>query len=412
MSYLRFLHLNRRFLAFGLLVALFSSFGQTYFIGVFSAEIRATFGLSHGDFGFIYSLGSLVAGFALIWLGRYVDRVDLRLWIALLSALAVAACLVMSLAPNAFTFGIAILLLRLGCQSLLTHTYMTSMARYFDVGRGKAISIAMLGHPLGEAVFPLLTVGLMAALGWRGAWLAYAAIGAVAFFPALLWLLRGHEMRHRSYLAGISKPEEESCHMRRHWTQGEVLRDARFYVVQFGMIVPPFIFTGLMIHQAHLAEAKGWSLAWLATCFTAFAAMSIASSLTTGPLIDRIGATRIAPHALVPVAIAMLALAFSNHPAAAMVFMASLGLCMGIVFTAFTAIWAELYGVRHLGAIRSVVMAIMVLVSAIAPAVLGWLFDSGVTVEALAVVLAVWALVGWLALFAVLRNWKTYSAKP
>lgn len=200
--------------------------------------------------------------------------------------------------------------------------------------------------------------------------------------------------------------------MRRHWTQGEVLRDARFYVVQFGMIVPPFIFTGLMIHQAHLAEAKGWSLAWLATCFTAFAAMSIASSLTTGPLIDRIGATRIAPHALVPVAIAMLALAFSNHPAAAMVFMASLGLCMGIVFTAFTAIWAELYGVRHLGAIRSVVMAIMVLVSAIAPAVLGWLFDSGVTVEALAVVLAVWALVGWLAIFAVLRNWKTYSAKP
>ena len=231
-------------------------------------------------------------------------------------------------------------------------------------------------------------------------------IGAVTLFPVLLWLLRGHGVRHRKYLALISKPAEESREVRRHWTQGEVLRDARFYVVQFGMMAPPFIFTGLLIHQAHLAEVKGWPLAWLATCFTAFAAMSIASSLATGPLIDRIGATRIAPHALLPVAVAMLALVFTNHPIAAMVFMAALGLCMGVVFTAFTAIWAELYGVRHLGAIRSIVMAILVLVSAIAPAVLGWLFDVGVTVEAVAIAFTVWAVGGWIAMFAILRRWK------
>ena len=130
-------------------------------------------------------------------------------------------------------------------------------------------------------------------------------------------------------------------------------------------------------------------------------------SLNKFPIVfDRIGATRIAPHGLLPIVVSMLALAFFSHPAAAMVFMAGLGLCMGIVFTAFTAIWAELYGVRHLGAIRSVVMAIMVLVSAIAPAILGWLFDAGVTVETLAVVFAVWAFAGWLLLLAVLRRWK------
>ncbi len=411
MSYLRFLHENRRFLSFGLLVALFSSFGQTYFIGVFSAEIRAAFALSHGDFGLVYSVGSLVAGLGLIWLGRYVDRIDLRIWIALLSVMAVGACLTMGFASDAVILGVAIFLLRLACQSLLTHTYMTSMSRYFDSGRGKAISIAMLGHPLGEALFPLVSVGLMAALGWRGAWLVYAVIGALAFFPALLWLLRGHDARHRKYLARISKPAEESREARRHWTQDEVLRDARFYIVQFGMMAPPFMFTGLLIHQAHLAEAKGWSLTWLATCFTAFAVMSIASSLATGPLIDRIGATRIAPHALIPVTVAMLVLAFTNHPVAAMVFMAALGLCMGVVFTAFTAIWAELYGVRHLGAIRSVVMAVMVLVSAIAPAVLGWLFDVGVTVEALAIAFTVWATGGWFTMLLVLRQWKSNPAE-
>lgn len=171
------------------------------------------------------------------------------------------------------------------------------------------------------------------------------------------------------------------------------------------------MFTGLLIHQVHMAEAKGWSLAWLATCFTVYAATSVASSLTMGPLIDRIGATRIAPHALLPIVVSMLVLALSSHAAATMVFMAGLGLSMGIVFTAFTAIWAELYGVRHIGAIRSVVMSLMVLVSAIAPAIMGWLFDAGVTVETLAAIFAVWAFAGWLLLMIVIRRWKASSAE-
>ena len=410
MSYFRFIIQYRRFLAFGLLVALFSSFGQTYFIGIFSAEIRAAFALSHGGFGLVYSLASLAAGVLLIWLGRFIDRVDLRLWVALLGVAAVGACIVMSVAPSVVLLAVALFMLRLSCQSLLTHTYMTSMARYFDSGRGKAISIAMLGHPLGEAVFPPLSIALLAALGWRGAWLVYAGIGAALFIPSLVWLLRGHGERHRSYLARLAEPSASSGESGRQWTQAEVLRDVRFYLIQIAMLAPPFIFTGLLIHQAHLAEVKGWSLAWLATCFTAYAAASIASSLVMGPLIDRIGAIRIAPYALLPIMVSMLALALFSHPAAAMLFMAGLGLCMGMVFTSFTAIWAELYGVRHLGAIRSLVMAIMILVSALAPAVMGWLFDAGVTVETLAFIFTAWAFAGWLLLLVVLGRWRASPA--
>ncbi|MBT6831223.1 MAG: MFS transporter, partial [Rhodospirillaceae bacterium] len=219
-------------------------------------------------------------------------------------------------------------------------------------------------------------------------------------------LLRGHGERHQNYLNRLAEPEVNSRQSGHQWTQGEVLRDVRFYLIQIAMMLPPFAFTGLFIHQAHLAEAKGWSLAWLATCFSAYAAASIIASLTMGPMIDRIGATRIAPWALLPAVLSMLVLAFFSHPAATLVFMAGLGLCMGMVFTCFTAIWPELYGVRHLGAIRSVVMAVMVLVSAIAPAIMGWLFDAGVTVETLAIIFALWAFGGWLLLLVVLRCWK------
>ena len=49
------------------------------------------------------------------------------------------------------------------------------------------------------------------------------------------------------------------------------------------------------------------------------------------------------------------------------------------------ALWAELYGVDHLGAIRAMVAALMVFASAGSPVSMGWLIDAGVSIEAIAV---------------------------
>ncbi len=48
------------------------------------------------------------------------------------------------------------------------------------------------------------------------------------------------------------------------------------------------------------------------------------------------------------------------------------------------SMWAEVYGTAHLGAIRSLVQALMVAISAMSPFVFGELFDVGVTVETIA----------------------------
>ncbi len=402
MIYFLFIAKNCRFLAFGLLVALFSSFGQTYFIGLFSGEIQVSLNLSHGDFGLTYSCATLASGTLLFWLGGLIDRIDLRLWVTSLAILAVIACIIMKVSPTVVVLAISLFLLRLGCQGLLTHTYMTSMARYFEKDRGKAISIAMLGHPIGEAIFPLLTVTLIAVIGWRDAWLVYAAVGALIFYPLLLWLLRGHSERHQRYLLRLEKSSTLAPEKGHQWTKSEVIRDIRFYLIQIAMMAPPFIVTGLFVHQVHLVQAKGWSITWFATCFVFYAITSIASSLVSGPLVDRIGARRVAPHALVPAIASMLVLALFDHPIAGLIFMGSLGMCIGIVFTAFTAVWPELYGVRYLGSIRSMVMAIMILTSAIAPALLGWLFDLNVDVETVAYVFAMWTFVGWVLLLFLL----------
>ncbi|MCH7543240.1 MAG: MFS transporter [Proteobacteria bacterium] len=150
-NYLTFVLENRRFLAYGLLFTMVSSFGHTYFIGLFGAEIRAEFGLSHGSFGSIYSLATLGSGVAVIWLGRKIDDVDLRLYTALVCAALVAACFFLALAPGVAFLTLALFSLRLAGPGLTVHAATTSMARYFGGQRGKASAIASLGQTAGEA---------------------------------------------------------------------------------------------------------------------------------------------------------------------------------------------------------------------------------------------------------------------
>ncbi|MEE1554716.1 MAG: MFS transporter, partial [Alphaproteobacteria bacterium] len=183
MGYLRFLFKNRRFLSFGILIAFFSAFGQTFFIAVFGPEIRAEFGLSHGGFGGYYAIGTLTSGFCLIWAGKLIDRFDLRWVTAGVCTALILACANMAMVPAAWALAPAIFALRLCGQGLMSHTAMTSMGRYFEAERGRAVSIAILGFPAGVAVFPGLAVWLILVFDWRTAWIAVAITLAVFLIP-------------------------------------------------------------------------------------------------------------------------------------------------------------------------------------------------------------------------------------
>ncbi|MDP6873949.1 MAG: MFS transporter [Alphaproteobacteria bacterium] len=387
MGYLRFLSENRRFLSFGILIAFFSAFGQTFFIAVFGPEIRAEFGLSHGDFGGYYAIGTLTSGFCLIWAGKLIDRFDLRWVTAGVCAALILACANMAMVPAAWALAPAIFALRLSGQGLMSHTAMTSMGRYFEAERGRAVSVAILGFPAGVAVFPGLAVWLMTMFDWRSAWAAVAIALAVFLIPLALWLLKGHGARHRFFLARTETVQAEAPtpSMRRQWTRAEVLRDPRFYLLCVAITAPSFISTGLFFHQAHLATAKGWSLAWMASAFVAYTVGAIGANLAFGPLIDRFGARKLLPYYLYPLALACLSIAISDHPMAAMALMLFMGLTSGGGQTLIGAAWPEFYGVMHLGAIRAMVMSMSVWASALSPLVLGWLIDRGVAMETMAV---------------------------
>ena len=382
MRYLPFLLAHRRFLAFGFLLPFASAFGQTFFIGIFGAELRADFGLGSGELGLLYSLATLASAAAFLPLGRLIDRFDLRLYTSAICLAYAGACLFMAFVPTySLLLLVAFLSLRLTGQGLMTHIGVTTMGRHFDAGRGTAVSIASLGFPVAEAVFPPLGVAVMAYVGWRGTWLVIGVALTVLLVPTALWLLRGHASRERDRRASLQADADAAGGS---WLTAQVLRDPHFYRVLPAVLFTPFTITGLFFHQAELAAGKGWSLAWFATTFVAYALASMLGTLAAGPLIDRFSARRLLAVFLLPVTLGLVFLVRGEADWIALVFMLGAGLTAGAGLTLLGALWAEMYGVMHLGSIRAVVWALVVVASALAPVLFGYLLDAGVRIEAVA----------------------------
>jgi MFS family permease len=391
LGYSAFLRPNARFLAFGFLLALLSSSGQTFLIGLFGDPLRATFELSNGEFGLVYSVATVISGVSLLWLGRIVDRLDLRLVTTGVLLGASAGALMLAAAVHVVMLAAAFLLLRLCGQGLLMHTAQTTMGRYFSVDRGKAVSVATLGLPSAEAVLPTAVVALMAVIGWRGSWLTIAAVLSGFALPLALYLLRGHSTRRQDLAVAEQQGEGgDATAGAVSWRRADVLCDPRFYGLLPAVMAPPFIMTALFFHQDPLADAKGWPLSWVATSFTAFAASHIVALIVAGPLVDRLGVKRLIAGFLAPMTLALLVIVIMDSPWGAPLYLGLAGLSMGAAGTLMGALWPALYGTAHLGAIRSLMHSAMVFVTAGAPYGVGGLMDAGVSLIAIVTALAFW----------------------
>ena len=383
-SLVAFARAEGRWLGAGLLLTFCSSAGQTFFISLFGAEIRAAHGLGHGGFGLVYMLATLASAAALVALGRVVDgHPPARVVTGTLVALGLA-CALMAASRHVATLALALFGLRLFGQGMLSHVAMTLTGRWFVASRGRAVSIAALGHQLGEAVLPLGAVALLGLVGWRAAWLVVGAALVVLALPLARTLLT----RERE----PSGTERESLDAVRHWTRAEVLRDPLFLVVLPAVLSPAFIGTSVFFHQVHLTEIKGWPLEAVASAFALMAATTVACALATGRAIDRFGAARLLPGSLLALAAGCLVLWRVDALWGAYAFMTLLGVSQGITLSLFGALWPELYGTRHLGAIRAVTFAAMVFGTALGPGVTGALIDGGVGFESQLGAMAGWCL--------------------
>ena len=367
----QFVKNNFRFLLFGFILTFCSSFGQTFFIGIFNPFIRQDLNLSHSEFGLIYSLATLLSSFSLIWIGKKIDDFKIIYFSIFVCLFLAFATFFLTLVTNIILLFFAIYFLRLSGQGLMTHTASTSMAKFFDLNRGKALSISWLGLTLGEGFLPYLIIFIMKFYSWKMVWLGISIFVLCLVIPFVFFNLK-------NYVDGTTEKSGVKAEVNyeiKNWTRSEVLRDLKFYCLLPAVLAPGFLTTGIFINQSYIFESKNWSMLFLAQGFTMYAAFSVVALAVSGFLIDRFSAIKVLPFYLVPTMSAYLLVIYSSWTFTPMAMMMLIAMTNGTSAVLLTSTWSEIYGTKHLGGIRSITVSFFVFSTAIAPALFGYLID-------------------------------------
>ena len=364
-----FIYKNLNLLFFGFLIAFASGFGQTFFISLFSQDFRDTFKLTNTEFGSLYSIATVLSAITIIWAGKLIDTVSLRKYtLAIILGLALT-CLVASFVFNVFFLFLVIYFLRLFGQGLMGHTSRTTMARYFNTNRGKALAISGFGFSVGEIVYPAAVVFLLLTIGWRLTWFS-SSIFILIFFGILFYFI----FKINNFKKENNRDEKIDL-SEISWRRRDVLKDFKFYMYLPLSLLMSFTVTGFLFHQVYIAEIKSWTLINLAQGFIFYAVSGITGSIISGILIDKLTGRKLIPFHLLPMLSIFIVMLFSDHVYVLYLYMAGLGLSNGFTENISNSLWAEMYGVKNLGSIKALLTFFGIMASASSPFLYGIILD-------------------------------------
>ena len=291
--------------------------------------------------------------------------------------------------------------LRFTGQGMMSHLAVVAMARWFAASRGKALSIASLGNGLGEALLPLIFVSLLALQDWRMLW-GVAGVIALAGIPLVLMLLR-RERTPQSWAESSQSLGMEA----RHWTRGEALRHYLFWFMVPALLGPAAFNTAFFFHQVHIAEVKDVPHVEFVAMFPVYTSVVIGAMVLSGFALDRLGTARVLPVIQIPMIAGFLLFAISEGPLVLLAGFVLLGMTTGANAIVPNAFWAEFYGSAHMGRIKAMAAAIMVLGTALGPGITGAAIDLGVGIETQFVLIA-----GYFAFATVMMTIGVARARP
>ena len=378
---------NFKIIIFGFAFTFFSCIGQSFFIGLFNSSIREELSITHGQFGSIYGVATLCSSITLIWLGKKIDDLKLVNYSILVTIFLFIAALFFSFVNGVIFLLIGIFFLRLSGQGLMAHTASTTISRYFDKRRGKALSYIWLGMSLGEFLLPVLIVYLLSFIYWRDLWIQISIVVLV-----ILPLFSFFTTKHISIFSReIGNENNKNKFLSvKSWTRKEVLGDFKFYTMLPALLAPSFIITGIVINQSFVIESKDWDDYAIAKAFMFYSVLTVATLFLSGLLVDKFTSRKLLPILNIPLLLSLITLIVTNHPYSAYIFMSLLGITNGLTNVMLSSLWAEIYGVNYLGSIKAFTGSLMVFSTALATAVFGLLIDLGYSIESIAVLCLVY----------------------
>jgi predicted MFS family arabinose efflux permease len=391
--------LKFKVILFGFIFTFFSSFGQSYFLGLFNSSIREALSITHGQFGSIYASATLCSSLLLIWVGKKIDDVNIFKFAFFVIILLSFACFFFSRVTSIFLLFIAIFLMRFSGQGMMSHTASTTISRYFTKTRGRALSISWFGLSSAEFVMPVLMVYLLTFIDWQNLWLIFSISVLIILPTASFLLIKNLNLDSREANDEAIKEVEI-----KQWKRREVIKDYRFYIISSNMLAMPWIFTGFAVFQSFVQTSKGWGPYVIAQSFMSYSVLSVLTLFLSGFLIDKFTSRKLLIYMNIPLLLSVIVLFSFDTPVTAFIFLGLVGISNGFANILGSSTWAELYGVKYLGSIKALTTALMVFATAFGTALFGYLIDIGFTVGDIAVVSGTYIFISLILLFLVRKK--------
>ena len=376
-----FKSLSLKVIVFGFIFTFFSSFGQSFFLGLFNSSIRDALSITHGQFGSIYASATLLSSIVLVWIGKKIDDVNILKFASYVIIFLSASCFIFSKISSVIFLFIGIFLMRLAGQGLSSHTATTTISRFFEKNRGRALSTGWLGLSLAEFIMPVLIVFLLTFIEWRDIWVSISILVILVLPVATFLLVKDVKLDTREE----SKIEENNKEIKQ-WKRIEVLKDYRFYIMCMTMLAMPWIATGSFVYQSFISSSKEWGPYVIAQSFMAYSILSVITLFISGFLIDKFSSRKLLIYMNIPLLFGTIVLYYFDAPLSSFVFFGLVGVTNGLANVLGSSTWAEIYGVKYIGSIKALTTALMVFSTAFGTALFGFLIDIGFSIEDIAVV--------------------------
>ena len=394
-----FKSLSLKVILFGFIFTFFSSFGQSFFLGLFNNSIRDALSITQGQFGSIYASATLLSSFLLIWVGKKIDDIDIFRFAFFVTLLLSFSCFLFSKISSIIFLFIAIFLMRFSGQGMMSHTATTTISRYFTKSRGKALSTSWFGLSTAEFILPVLIVYILTITSWQNIWIFISILVLIILPTTSFVLIKNLNFDSREELEEHEQKEKDIF----QWKRIEVLKDYRFYIICLNMLAMPWIATGVFVYQSFITESKDWGTFVIAQSFMVYSILSVLTLLISGFLIDKFTSRKLLIFMNIPLLLSTLVLIFFNTPMTSFIFLGLIGISNGLANILGSSTWAEIYGVKHIGSIKALSTALMVFSTAFGTALFGILIDQGYSIEHIAFVSFTYIFISIILLFLV-RN--------
>ena len=396
------LSLNKKVLIFGFIFTFFSSFGQSFFLGLFNPSIRNELNITHGQFGTIYAGATICSSLVLIWFGKKIDDLRLINYSFIVIGILFFSSFFFSLITNIYLLIIAIFLMRFSGQGLMSHTASTTISRYFNKRRGRALSGIWFGLSSAEFILPILIIFLLTIFTWRTIWQFISFFILISLPIVIFYTIKNITIDSRE--GSSLEKENKNLKYVKSWKRSEVLKDFKFYIISLNMLAMPWIATGVFIYQSFIADSKIWDLYVIPKSFMVYSITSIFTLISSGFLVDKFTSRKLIPFMNIPLLLGMVILYLFDFYISAYLFFGLIGVSNGLANVLGSSTWAEIYGVRHIGSIKALTTALMVFSTAFGTALFGILIDNGFSIEHIAIVSILYISISLIFLLIIKRS--------